>query len=298
MKNKIIMILIIIISNNSFSQIWQYPFGIINSKEYKNDIITDLIGIKSIKMIRQTSYDTICSYINFDENGKTIFESGYGNFNDTTIYIYDENDFWIKKVTNNKTFEKRKIVRDDFGKITCKIYETQNNSDTIRYYYNSKNQINKIIFDTNDYKTFDYQRDKLSEVQFFSNKKIERTVNIFHNIDTITYISCYYNEDGKQYPSEKVSGVFKNDVLTEIFTETYFTEKTGWNKENWNNFESNKIVFFYDKRGQTLGYLDTFSNGNTEEIKGFCNQRGDRIKQEIYHNGIKDITIDYIYEYY
>ena len=135
-------------------------------------------------------------------------------------------------------------------------------------------------------------------MQFFSNKKIERTVNIFHNIDTITYISCYYNEDGKQYPSEKVSGVFKNDVLTEIFTETYFTEKTGWNKENWNNFESNKIVFFYDKRGQTLGYLDTFSNGNTEEIKGFCNQRGDRIKQEIYHNGIKDITIDYIYEYY
>ena len=291
------LLLFIIISNKSFSQIWQYPFGIINSKEYKNDINTNLIGIKSIKTIRKTAYDTICNFTNFDKFGKIIYTSNNDDCTDTITYFYNINDIWIKKTTKN-SLETRQIIRDDFGKIIFEIYGNLKRSDTIRYYYNNENLVNKIIFDINDYKIFNYQGDKLSEVQFFSNNKLERTVNVLHKTDTITYISCYYNEDGKQYPCEKVRGVFKNDLLTEIFTETYFTEKTGWTKENWNNFESDNIVFTFDKRGQMLGYLDTFLNGNTEEIKGYCNQRGDLIKQEIYHNGKKDITIDYIYEYY
>lgn len=275
-----------------------------NENGTKSIILFDKMGNKTefTEFLKDGS-DTRKYTYKYNDNDKIIEENYFGNYNGTPTkieYLYDENNYMIKKTEYDARMKISQITSRVFGKTNNLEKEIKINwrGDTvgiIKYEYDEMKRrikathfINTAIFEN----LYEYKYD-------IRNNMIE--CDVFDNVGLVWKYVYEYDERGNEIMSYiKTNGSnnysivrFEYDEYNNIISTKHYDDKTDKNKLTF----SDNCKYEYDESGNKITkYVISDENIVTKERSYEYDVKGNKIKETGYHeSGAIRFSDFYIY---
>ncbi len=248
MKSNYIIILGLLFSLSSYSQIWSYPPLAASNWSPNSSIPKD--SIKSITVWNHEIVDGIDSgekelhmIQEFDSIGNTtgIFY-GHGDMVTFNKYI---NGFWQEKIADGKTY-KRQVQFDANGNVIELVIDDFKHTVS----YDSLNRPLKAINNSEEH-LWHYEEENLTQYTIFKNGIISENRSYDYDTvkNTISYTSQFYDLNGQKYANpDSVSAYLnnKNEVYKLI---SFSHDSYGWDT----------LTIIFDKENNRSTYHGTSS---------------------------------------
>lgn len=287
---KHITLISLLISLNTYCQIWKEPFDTLPYIDQFERLTGDKLGIKSYSVTQFDDKDSILSYdyYGFNQEGYLTeqFYAMYPNqHTDTNKYHY-ENDI----LQGDRT--KREHLFNENHRL-IEIRNTNSDSTWSTHYSYENNKLVEIRYSKQSWETFQYDSlGKLERKEVFQKGKLNSYFNYQHpNEKTLIYQDCLINEKGIPYlPCEVTEGYFdKENRLIKIISKF--------------DMDSNNVFIYefeYNNKGKIIKMTNRALNKSDwgAEVIYVRNKKGFLVRMEHYKKDKLYMYSKFDYVYY
>ncbi len=197
---KFIVLLFLLNSLSSFSQIWEEPFDTLSYYD-RIEKVSPKMGIKSYSVSDFDSTGNLnqYSYYEFDNNGFLIKEcQGLSSDQtlDTSYYFYDENGIFQEKVRQgqDRKFTQREFVKDSLNRTIALKVRSNSSISTTHYFYSKTGNLDSIKYQNGRIIVYKYDaQDSLERKLIIDNGKISEYFNYYHpDKHSLAYTNCNF----------------------------------------------------------------------------------------------------------